>query len=438
MRVLSIVLDYLCFLPPAFLCFLPMKDQLRYSASRTAMLVISHMLGAMLLLGFLQYRFDLSANTVLLPLLAVCFFIYKRCQKATLWQSLSIFCTPLALMSILSNLALCLNALLFGGSGEPASILLRTALLQLGLNILFSALLARPYMKTAVIVSEMPQSFVWQILMLFSIIVFAANMLLLPIEDAVRGDTSGLIYMLLVLTALLFLFLLMHAIFYFTVSEMLARAKAEERNRFLETQESQFNAQQRYMKETARIRHDFRHSIRTLAELYDSGDVEALGRYLHKYVNAMPVSEVKNFCDNTVLNALLNYYDHLTRQEQISFTVQVRLPEELPVPDVDLCSMIGNILENAVAACRKTEEKHIRLTIMTEDAAQLYIVAVNTFNGTVYQKDGKYLSTDRARAGIGLSSIRSTAEAYGGTVMFNHKGTEFYSNVAIPMGGRHR
>ena len=432
MRIWRIVLDYLSFLPPAFLCFLPMKDLLRYSRRRTAAAIGGIMLCAMLALGWVQYRFDLVSNAVLLPMLMICFIAYHHCQKATLWQSLSIFCASVALMSILSNMATCSGALWFGAEAGAG---LHTPLLQLIFNAVCSAALAYPYaLFGSYIVRETQQERVWQTMLLFSVIVFAANMLLLPIEDAVIGDAGNTVFMLWVLTAILLLFLLMHVIFYFIVSGLTAQKKAEERSRFLETQESQFAAQQRYMKETDKARHDFRHSMRTLSELYDAGDYEAVGRYLHQYVSEMPVSEVKSFCADAALNALLNYYDHLTSREQIAFSVQVRLPEKLPISDVDLCGMIGNILDNAVTACRKAEEKHIRLTVLTEDAAQFYIVAVNTFNGVVKQSGGKYLSTDRKGSGIGLSSVASTAEGYGGVARFSHKGTEFYSNVAIPLG----
>ena len=430
MRVLTIVLGYLTFLPPAFLCFLPMKDLLRYSHRRTAAIVGGCLLAATLVFGWVQYRFELESNYVLLPMLAVCFFAYYRCQRSTFWQSVSILCASVALMSILSNMALCSAVLLFGGE----ELGLYSSLLQLGFNAVFSALLAIPYARAgSYIVGAMRQDRVWQMMLLFSAAIFTANMLLLPLEDAVSGDSTQVVYILLVLTVILFVFLLMHVIFYFTVSEIMKQEKAEARSCFLETQESQFVAQQRYMKETEKARHDFRHSIRTLAELYDSGDYEAMGRYLHQFDGAIPANEVRYFCNDTALNALLNYYDHLLQKEQIGFSVRVQLPETLPVSDVDLCSMVGNILENAVTACRKAEEKRIQLTVLTEEAAQLYIVAVNTFNGVVKKRDGRYLSTDRRGSGIGLSSIVSTAEAYGGVAQFSHSGTEFYSNVAIPL-----
>ena len=95
--------------------------------------------------------------------------------------------------------------------------------------------------------------------------------------------------------------------------------------------------------------------------------------------------------------------------------------------------MTGNILENAVTACQTAQEKEIQLTILTEDHTQLYIVAVNTFNGTIRKKDGEYISLRHSRDGIGLSSIASTAESYGGIAQFSHEGTRFFSNVAIPL-----
>ncbi len=432
MKVLLIVLDYLSFLPPAFLCFLPMRDMLRYSRLKTALIVGGAMLAAMLLLGWAQYRFGLESNAVLLPMLAVCLFVYHSCQRGTLWQSLTIVCSSVAFMFVLSNMAVCTGKLLFGAEAGAS---LHTALLQLSFHAVFSALLAIPYAKAgSYIVREMRQNSTWQMLLLFSVLVFVQNMLMLPIISGTIQSAAQEGHMLFLLGVNLCLFLLVHVIYYFIVSGIIAQKKIEARNQFLETQESQFAAQQRYMKQTEKARHDFRQSLRTLAELYDAGDYEAVGRYLHQFVDTMPASEVRFFCNDTALNALLNHYDHLARQERISFSAQVRLPETLPVSDVDLCGMVGNILENAVIACRNAAEKRIQLTVLTEDAAQLYIVAVNTFNGAVKQQDGRYLSTSRKGSGVGLSSVVSTAEAYGGVARFSHKGTEFYSNVAIPLG----
>ena len=68
-----------------------------------------------------------------------------------------------------------------------------------------------------------------------------------------------------------------------------------------------------------------------------------------------------------------------------------------------------------------------------EPGGQLYLVAVNSFSGVVRQKNGKYYSTKRKQAGVGLSSVAATAESYGGVAQFSHEGKQFFSNVAIPL-----
>lgn len=60
-------------------------------------------------------------------------------------------------------------------------------------------------------------------------------------------------------------------------------------------------------------------------------------------------------------------------------------------------------------------------------------MAVNSFNGKVKSDGDKYLSTHRGGSGIGLGSITSATERYGGTVSFQHDGEEFVSDVVIPM-----
>ena len=434
MNILGIVLEYLAWFPPALLCFFPMKDQLRYSFRKTVLIIGAVMTVSSLASGFLQYWFQLPVNATMIPMFAVTFFTYRRCLNAPLCKLLAVFSSSVALMSILANMAMCLGVLCCGGSFvvQPAW---QSSLFQLVLNVAFTALLAYPYMKYgSAIVNETQQSRIWYAALMFSAVVFLVNMLILPIEDAIAQDTEQLIIVIFLLAAILILWLLMQVLFHFIATGIRAHARMEERTRFLEMQESQFMEQQRYMKAMEKQRHDFRHSIRTLTELFEEGNTEALGEYLHQYAESMPKNEVTGYCANTAVNALLNYYVHLAQQSQIDFKLQVRLPENLPVSDVDLCSMLGNILNNAIAACQKSEEKRIRLALMTEDASQLYLVAVNTFNGTVRQKDGAYLSTDRKGSGVGLSSVISTAESYGGVAQFSHKGKEFYSNVAIPLG----
>ena len=116
----------------------------------------------------------------------------------------------------------------------------------------------------------------------------------------------------------------------------------------------------------------------------------------------------------------------------------MELPEKLPISDVELCGIVGNMLDNAVNACAEIPEaeRRIDLTISCPVETRFGIVAVNSFNGVVKQDGGRYLSTHRGGSGIGLSSIASIVERYDGVINFRHEGKEFFSGVMIPMRGR--
>jgi sensor histidine kinase regulating citrate/malate metabolism len=234
---------------------------------------------------------------------------------------------------------------------------------------------------------------------------------------------------------LLFVLLLLLCImFYFIVDGLIAASETRERNQFLEMQESHYHAVQRYMDETARVRHDFKHTIGALSDLAANGEVEAVRKYLEEYLEAQPHSDTVQYCSDTAVNAMLNHYAHRAVDQGIEMNLEIDLPASSSLPSLDQCSILGNILENAIIACGNIpeEERYIDLLIRN-DHGQIYIVASNSFDGKVRVKDGRYLTTHHRKGhGIGLSSITSTAEKNGGMVRFSHEGKEFNTDVLLP------
>ena len=213
---------------------------------------------------------------------------------------------------------------------------------------------------------------------------------------------------------------------------MLDSLERAEKMRFLEMQESQYIRQQKYIEDTSRARHDFRQTLRTLKGMADNGDLKGMNEYLDQYISTIPENDTVRYCKNSAVNAILNFYTRLALVHGIELDWQVALPADIGIDDTDLCIVIGNILENAVNACRNITEgsRYIQLTVAVKNR-NLCIVAVNTFSGKLKQKDGRYYSTSRKGSGIGLSSITSVAEKYGGTAQFHHENGEFFSDVIM-------
>ena len=118
-------------------------------------------------------------------------------------------------------------------------------------------------------------------------------------------------------------------------------------------------------------------------------------------------------------------------ESHISRNWNISLPNVIAMNDIELCTLIGNILENVYHGCQTLEDskRYHNFMICVKNDNLLYIVSTNSFSGKVNIKDGIYHSTTRGGSGIGLSSIATTAEKYNGSAQFHHTEHEFIINI---------
>ena len=88
------------------------------------------------------------------------------------------------------------------------------------------------------------------------------------------------------------------------------------------------------------------------------------------------------------------YYCALAKREQIPFSVQLDLPECLPVDEIDLCLVLSNLLENALEASLRTApaRRRIELTACLHGNSLALIQVENTYDGVIREKGGVFQS----------------------------------------------
>ena len=412
---------------------LPMKNQLKFSIRKTLLIMVCSFAVMIPSAAFAAVHFSLEPITALLPVLVLFFILYHFCLQVHISKSLSIFFSIMALMAILGMFAACYDAVRNPDLGVNAYTM-DYALFHLAVSFAAVILLAFPLCKYgSAMIDRLNIPRVWYAMIPFSLLILSLGLFLRPVKYETLYVNRVRQVALFISCILLLLWMITHIIFYFIVTGILSAAESVEKKRLLEMEKSQFLAQQRYIQATAREGHDFRQSIRTLTELYKSGDYSSIGNYLLEYEQSMPKSEMQSYCKINALNALLNFYAQSAVQDGIDLRIDVQIPEKLSISDIELCRITGNLLENAAAGCRNTTPKWIRITFSTVNNSVLYIVATNSFDGRVHMRDGKYYSLSHRGEGIGLTSIASIAEKYGGYAEFHHEGNEFFSNVAIPL-----
>lgn len=432
---LTELLQYTILFPAAALCLLPMKDRLRLPLRRVLLLACLTLVPVCLLSAWFSLLLDKSINSILLFAVLPCFALYCQITNAELYKCVSTFLLVCALMSFMGNFANGFEAaVLRGDVSGPLSRL--GALFHFGISALLVLLLAYPLLHYGCrLINELDVAHVWNILSLISCLFLCFNLLIIP-ENYANYYIPSVFRVFWYACVLLFLLLLLiYVSFYFIASGIMDAVRNAARVRVLETQAQQYAAQQKYLETTAQLRHDFNHSLVTLRTLVDEGRYEALSEYLDGYIRSIPVKTIQHFCANYAVNALLNYYCTALKDAQVELRWQIDLPEQLPLPDAELCSILGNILDNAQTACLTVPEaqRYLQLSITTRHDTHLYIVQTNSFDGRVLKYGTQYHSTKPTGSGLGLSSVDSVARKYGGWARFQHDKCAFYTDIVLPL-----
>ena len=125
----------------------------------------------------------------------------------------------------------------------------------------------------------------------------------------------------------------------------------------------------------------------------------------------------------------------LATAKSISINAKAIIPERLNISEIDLCVIIGNLLDNATEACLKLEnpeERFIRvyIGILKE---QLYIYVSNSA-GEVKRSGKTYVSTKNSDThGFGLMRVDRIAGKYGGYINRANEEGVFATEIMLPL-----
>ncbi len=202
----------------------------------------------------------------------------------------------------------------------------------------------------------------------------------------------------------------------------------------LNLQREHYRQLSRQVEQSRKWAHDLRHHMRLLRGMARQGQQEALLNYLDNYETHLDEQEVTTFSDHPAADAILCHYSARARKAGAIYDVRLPLPADLPFPADELGVLLGNLLENALDALDRQSGGERRLYLRGNSSdGKMRLLLENTFSGPLREKDGKFLSTKHSGAALGLRSVTSIAEKYGGLADFSAQDGVFRSQVMIPL-----
>ena len=207
-------------------------------------------------------------------------------------------------------------------------------------------------------------------------------------------------------------------------------------NHALSLQRLQYDSLNDRLENMRRTKHDIRHHAALLKEIRDKGDLSALDDLIAMYTKQNLLDQPLIFCENETLNVVLALYSETAAKYDIALSVKADVPKDLFVDKEELVVLFGNLLENAADACKEvTGKRFIDLTAAYSELPSgthcLSLIVKNSCGKISRDEKGVFHSTKHEGDGIGISSVKSITEKYGGACSFTPEDGVFTVSVIL-------
>ena len=147
--------------------------------------------------------------------------------------------------------------------------------------------------------------------------------------------------------------------------------------------------------------------------------------------------EAENKTGNNILDTILTTKSLLCQEKNIQITCVADGKALNFLNSMDICSLFGNALDNAITSTEKIEnpEKRLIHVMVSREKGFLRIKIENSFQGELKMKNQLPVTTkeDRRYHGFGVKSMKEIAEKYKGSLTVSAKDGWFELRILIPI-----
>lgn len=181
-------------------------------------------------------------------------------------------------------------------------------------------------------------------------------------------------------------------------------------------------------------RHDYHNHIQALQASMALGKYDEVNEYLRELNDDLTQVDTTIKTGRVMIDAILNGKLNIAAQNDIAVNAKAKIPEGTPVTDVDLCAVIGNLLDNAIEENKRLpqEDRFIRIYIGQKNT-QLYMAFTNAAGKKRDKRKSMFPSAKGAQHGLGLVRVESLVKKYGGLFSADSEDGGFTAELLIPL-----
>ena len=163
--------------------------------------------------------------------------------------------------------------------------------------------------------------------------------------------------------------------------------------------------------------HDMKNHILLMRKYVEEGRIEELHQYLGELGTEMGANSGQILTGIEEIDFMIDQKGREAKALGIEMEIDVPLLKSMPVSPKEAVSLFGNLLDNALEACKRSgdEEKWIRLTIRISH--QILLLKIENSKGKIEKEDSAGLSSSKTGTGIHGYGLRNVCQ-----IVERHKG----------------
>ncbi len=202
--------------------------------------------------------------------------------------------------------------------------------------------------------------------------------------------------------------------------------------KYLEEQVAHYQYLSEREQNTKRFRHDFKSHMAMAKQLYEEGKRAEFEAYFHKMTEQIATIGNRVTVNNDIADAIINRYYDEAALAGITMEVEGHFPGECYVSAYDLCTVLSNLLSNAIDAEKEAGGKSIYCGVRY-DETQILIVVKNDYVNPIKRTDNRFVSTkgDLRHQGFGIANINEVVRKNKGHIFYDTADARFVVRLSL-------
>lgn len=201
--------------------------------------------------------------------------------------------------------------------------------------------------------------------------------------------------------------------------------------RQLEMQKNYYMDQLREEEQVRRIYHDMKNHLLILQS--QNGPTQEIARSVEALRQQIAGYENYYHTGNEFLDVLLRDKARAAREKQIDFSASIQLQGSAFIEPLDLSTLFGNALDNALEASEALPQDQRLITVKASRVRDMLVITVENNVSPDTRFSGSTTKKDSFLHGFGLSNIQKAAEKYGGQCTARLQGGKFLLQIILPV-----